>query len=158
MSDLSTELNEVLDFKGSSTNDNVNASTTDSSAETEPTTIISNEPEPEPIVEVKGLTDSNEEVEEIPTDSTTDDSGGETDMSDINTENTEVQSTDDNEKLPRLVIRDEDSIWQFGYKPAKYDGSYHSSECTYKRIFMPEGYVKEENIIDDYNYTPAVLA
>ena len=70
----------------------------------------------------------------------------------------DVVSTDANELLPRLVIRNEDSVWMRNYVPAKFNGCFHSSECAYKRFLMPDGYVKEESIIDDYNYTPAVLA
>ena len=135
MSDLSTEINEVLEFTGSSSeNVDTNNSTTNNNSMVDESTTVEEPVTIPSVTATRGLTDSNE----IPTDDTSNDdintAGGENDMSDVNTE---VQSTDDNEKLPRLIIRDEDSIWQFGYKPAKYDGSYHSSECTYKRIFMP---------------------
>ena len=61
-------------------------------------------------------------------------------------------STDANELLPRLVVRNEDSVWLHDWIPAKYTGCFNTSECAYKRFKMPEGWFKEENIIDDYNY------
>lgn len=78
-------------------------------------------------------------------------------MSDINTE-VETTSTDYNATLPKVRIRNEDSIWMYNYVPAKYNTCFHAKECTYKRILMPEGYVNEDNIIDDYDYTPAEIA
>lgn len=81
-------------------------------------------------------------------------------MSDVINEEVVEESTFEDyfTTLPRVRVRDEDSIWQFKYVPAKFNTCYHSSECTYKRIEMPEGWVKEESIIDDYDYTPAELA
>lgn len=78
-------------------------------------------------------------------------------MSDTLDEET-TTSTDYRESLPKVLIRDEDSIWQYKYVNAKFNTCFNSGECTHKRILMPENYVNEEHIIDDYDYTPAVLA
>lgn len=62
--------------------------------------------------------------------------------------NEETTSTVKDE--PKLVIHNEDCIFMHDFEPCKYKNCFTSGDCAYKRITMPEGYVKEEDIKSDF--------
>ena len=71
------------------------------------------------------------------------------------TENTESTTTDENlapavKDEPKLVVHNEDCIFQYDFEPYKYKNCFRSGECCYKLITMPEGYVREEDIKSDF--------
>ena len=73
------------------------------------------------------------------------------------TEPSTDSSTDTLNQIPKVIVNNKDSVWLKDYVSAKDVTCMTRGEFAYKRFFMPEGYVKEESIIDDYDYEPAQL-
>ena len=54
-------------------------------------------------------------------------------------------------EAPKEIIKSDDSIWQFAFVWDKTAGAtYAPGECCARRIFMPDGWVDEDKIIDDF--------
>ena len=57
--------------------------------------------------------------------------------------------------IAKEIIRQENSFYQFDWCWDKYSGAtYAPGECCVKRITMPDGWVREDNMVDDF--APAV--
>ena len=62
-------------------------------------------------------------------------------------------------EAPKEIIRQENSFYQFDWCWDKYAGAtYAPGECCVKRITMPDGWVREDNMVDDFAPAAAPVA